>query len=300
MKVVFDQVLVLILFFALGWFLCKKNIIKDEQAGALSACVVYIFLPCTMLRTFLANFTARYLSEKYPLLLVGGAVIVGIILLSMVLSRRMPGDGYQQGIDEYILVSPSYAYIGYELCGALFGSVPLLDMIIFTIPSSLLYTYSIGYCRILGKKISLRYLINPIIFSIFIGAGLGLSGIEIPNAFSVLLDKAAGCTGPVGMIVAGTAMARYSFREIVKDKISYLLVAFRLVIIPASVALILRALRLDAYVRPAVLMLATPVGTNSVVFPRMIGMECKSAASALLLSHIACLATIPVLVSFFC
>ena len=57
MKAVFDQVLVLILFFALGWFLTGRGKIRDEQAGALSASVVYVFLPCTMLRTFAANET---------------------------------------------------------------------------------------------------------------------------------------------------------------------------------------------------------------------------------------------------
>ena len=44
-------------------------------------------------------------------------------------------------------------------------------------------------------------------------------------------------------------------------------------------------------------MLAMPVGTNTVIFPKMIDEECGTSASALFTSHILCLATIPLLVS---
>ena len=291
MKAVFDQVLVLILFFALGWFLTGRGMIRDEQAGALSASVVYVFLPCTMLRTFAANCTAAYLRERYAMLLVGAGVILLLIPGAMFVSRKMSRDRYTQGIFEYILVSPSYAYIGYELCRALFGEAHLMDMMVFTLPASILYTYSIGYCRIMDKPISL---------TICAGACIGVSGVKLPDAAVILLDKAAGCTGPVGMLAAGTAMARYRVREVLQDKLSGILVAFRLVIIPALAALVLRAVGLRDYVLPAVMMLSTPVGTNAVIFPRMIGGECRSAASALLLSHVFCLLTIPVMVSVFC
>ena len=300
MKAVFDQVLVLILFFALGWFLTGRGKIRDEQAGALSASVVYVFLPCTMLRTFAANCTAAYLRERYAMLLVGAGVILLLIPGAMFVSRKMSRDRYTQGIFEYILVSPSYAYIGYELCRALFGEAHLMDMMVFTIPASILYTYSIGYCRIMDKPISLKYLMNPIIWAICAGACIGVSGVKLPGAAVILLDKAAGCTGPVGMLAAGTAMARYRVREVLQDKLSGILVAFRLVIIPALAALVLRAVGLRDYVLPAVMMLSTPVGTNAVIFPRMIGGECRSAASALLLSHVFCLLTIPVMVTVFC
>ncbi len=296
MKAVFDQVLVLVLFFAGGWFLCKRKIIRDEQAGALSACVIYFFLPCTMLRTFAANFTVAYLTAKYPLILVGGGTIISIFLFSTVFSKKLSADRYQQGVYEYLLVCPSYAYIGYELCRSLYGELALLDLIVFTIPSSILYTYSVGYCKILNKPLSAKYLLNPTLLSIAAGAVIGLGDISLPSAAAVLVEKASACTGPVGMMAAGAAMARYSFADMLKDKTSYILVAFRLLIIPVSVALLLRLLRLDVFVQPALLMFAMPVGTNTVVFPKMIGAECKTSAAALLISHALCLFTVPLLV----
>ncbi len=298
MKAVFDQVLVLVLFFAGGWLLCKRNIIRDEQAGALSACVIYFFLPCTMLRTFAVNFTVEYLATKYSIIFVGSSVIILIFLFSTVFSKKLSDDRYQQGVYEYLLVCPSYAYIGYELCRSLYGDIALLDLIVFTIPSSILYTYSVGYCKILNKPLSEKYLLNPTILAIAAGSVIGLTGLRLPNAAMILVEKASSCAGPVGLMAAGAAMAKYSFAEMLKDKTSYILVAFRLLIIPASVALLLHLLHLDAYIQPAILMFAMPVGTNTVVFPKMIGEECKTSASALLISHVLCLCTIPLLVSF--
>lgn len=298
MKAVFDQVLVLVLFFAGGWLLCKRNIIRDEQAGALSACVIYFFLPCTMLRTFAVNFTVEYLTTKYSIIFVGSSVIILIFLFSTVFSKKLSDDRYQQGVYEYLLVCPSYAYIGYELCRSLYGDIALLDLIVFTIPSSILYTYSVGYCKILNKPLSAKYLLNPTILAIAAGSVIGLTGLRLPKAAMILVEKASSCAGPVGLMAAGAAMAKYSFAEMLKDKTSYILVAFRLLIIPASVALLLHLLHLDAYIQPAILMFAMPVGTNTVVFPKMIGEECKTSASALLISHVLCLCTIPLLVSF--
>lgn len=297
MKAVFDQVLVLVLFFFGGWTLCRRGIVRDTQAGALSACVIYFFLPCTMLRTFASNFTAEYLAAKYPILIVGSVMTVAIVLLSSPLSKRLTGEKYQQAVFEYLLVCPSYAYIGYELCRSLYGDIALLDLIVFTIPSSVLYTYSVGYCRILKKPLNAKYLLNPTIIAIVLGAVIGLTGAALPNAAAILAEKASACTAPVGMMTAGAAMARYSFREMLRDKTSYVLVAFRLLIIPAAAYFALRLLGLDEYIRPAILMLAMPVGTNTVVFPKMIDEECRTSASALLTSHILCLATIPLLVS---
>lgn len=296
MKAVFDQVFVLVLFFAGGWALCSRKIIRDEQAGALSACVIYFFLPCTMLRTFAANFTQAYLTEKFSLIFVGSSATVLIVLFSMAFSKKLSDDRYQQGVYEYLLVCPSYAYIGYELCRSLYGDLALLDLIVFSIPSSILYTYSVGYCKILNKPLNAKYLLNPTILAIAAGAAIGLTGIKLPNAAGILLEKAAACTAPVGMLTAGAAMAKYSLKEMLIDKTSYILVAFRLLIIPVSLCFILHVLSLDAYVQVAVLMFAMPVATNTVVFPKMIGAECETSASALLISHILCLFTIPLLV----
>lgn len=296
MKVVFDQVFVLIAFFVAGWFLCSKKIINNEHTSALSACVVYFFLPCTMLRTFAANFTVDYISTKYPIIIVGTIVIIFIFLFSSALSKILTKDTYQQSVFEYLLVCPSYTYIGYELCRSLYGDLALLDLIIFTIPLSVLYTYSIGYCKILNKPVSCKYLLNPTIISIIAGSIIGITGAHLPDAATILIDRAASCTGPIGLLAAGAAMARYPVSKMLTDKVSYILVAFRLVLIPLAVIAVLTLLNMDFYVKSALLMYAMPTGTNTVVFPRLIGKECESSAASFLISHILCLFTIPLLV----
>ena len=66
MFIVMQQVLLLILFALVGYTLCKMGKVKSEHTKLLSTLHVYVFLPCSVLNTYAANFTPTYIREKYP------------------------------------------------------------------------------------------------------------------------------------------------------------------------------------------------------------------------------------------
>ena len=65
---VFEQVLILVVFVAVGYFLSKIKIVNSENSKILSTLLVYVFLPCNLFKTFIRNFNKEYISDNYILL----------------------------------------------------------------------------------------------------------------------------------------------------------------------------------------------------------------------------------------
>ena len=75
--------------------------------------------------------------------------------------------------------------------------------------------------------------------------------------------------------------------------------ALRLIVIPVVIGGILLLLGQDAAVPTAVLMFAMPCGLNTIVFPKMVGEDCRVGASLAFLSNICACITIPLVFALF-
>ena len=94
MYIVMQQVLLLLLFAAVGYIMCKTGKANSGHTKLISALQVYVFLPCTVINTYSANFTIPYIREKYPLLLSSFVILAIMIVVSDLLSRVLAEKGY--------------------------------------------------------------------------------------------------------------------------------------------------------------------------------------------------------------
>ena len=169
-------------------------------------------------------------------------------------------------------------------------------MILFAMPFSC-FTYTAGYCMLTKRELSLKRLINPVMIAIFLGALFGLTGIKIPQLAETAVLKSSSCMAPVSMLLAGITISEYKIKELITDKNVYIACAFRLIIIPVTLLLVLRQLVPENIVRSAVLLTAMPCGLNTIIFPRLIGENCKTGAKLAFVSNILALATIPLIIN---
>ena len=98
------------------------------------------------------------------------------------------------------------------------------------------------------------------------------------------------------MLLAGITISDFPLDMLLKDKSAYLISAFRLVIIPMTLALVLSQFMSRDAVLVAVLLYACPCGLNTIVYPRLVGEDCRPGASMAMISTVAALATIPLCV----
>lgn len=298
MTVVFSQVLLLLIFAAIGYALSKARIVDASHSKLLSALVVYVFMPATVFKTFSNNFTVSYIREKYYYLLVGTVVLISVAVAAHFVSMLLSKDKYTQNVYKYSLTVPNSGYMGYALCEAVYGSATLLNVIIFALPVTV-YCYTVGYCILTKAKLELKRILNPPVIAILIGAVVGLTGLPLPDLFSDLLSKASGCMGPVCMLLTGMAVSEFKIPALLKNVNVYIVTALRLLVIPCLIALVLSLFCPKEAVIAVVMIYAMPCGLNTIVFPKLIGESCEKGAGLALISHILSCITIPLCIMFF-
>lgn len=312
MIAVFEQVLILLVFCVAGFGLTKAKIVDPSHSKTLSALEVYVFGPCLTFNNFAKNFTVEYLSDRYVLLIVSVILLVASYPFAKLLAKFFAEKNYDRSLYHYIMMVPNYGYIGYALCQGIYGDMGLLDMMIFALPMNV-YTNSIAYSTLTGGdgKLSFKRMFSPSVYATILGCIVGISGLQLPAVLTDITSKAAACMAPVSMLLTGIVISEYRLKELLLQKKSYGASFLRLLGIPALIFGILKltscgftllglpdvAASVVSVIPVAVITYCMPCGMNTIVFPKMVGEDCKIGASTVLISTVAALITIPLCVT---
>lgn len=320
MSTVFVQILLLLLFIFIGYILASSGKADKSHSKLLSVLGYYIFLPANVFKTFSNNFTVEYLTQKYPLILISAVFVIIMFLAGIPISRSLSKNPYHQAIYRYSLISSNYGYVGYTLAQALFGDLGLLNVMMFAVPLSI-YTYSIGYCSLTKNKLSLKKLMGPVNIALVAGALVGLARPYVVQFFTTyaagfvefvtpvgqpllklinsFLDKSQGAMGPISMLLTGMVISEYNVKDILCQRSVYIMAALRLILIPCGFCGLMLLLGLKEFVTPVLIMLALPCGLNTIVFPKLIGEDCKPGAALACVTSVLCCFTIPLCLWLF-
>ena len=296
MVLVFEQLFILYIFLFAGWLIGKIKKDKAPHADILSVLLVNLLLPCKVFNTFSKNFTVSYFKEKYSLLIASVILISVLLVLAFFLSKALTKKPYERKVYRYSFAITNYSYLGYVLIESVFGEATLTGFIFFGIPF-IIYTYTFGYALLTGGKKPLKRLLNPITVSIILGMIFGLAGISLPEVLSKAVSMASACVGPTSMLLTGITLSTFALGELLLDKKAYIFSALRLIIIPGMVYLVFRLLGINEVLPMALIITCMPCGLNTIVFPRLIGEDCKPGARLALISHVFALATLPLWLS---
>ena len=220
------------------------------------------------------------------------AVVMGIAWL---LARKLGRTDLERRTLIYAYTIPNYAYFGYPLIEVVFGSEFLAEVMVFTIPFAIL-TNTYGYwiltkgTQITAKKI----LTTPVVWAPFIGIFLGLTQLPLPGMVTNLLEKSAACMNPISMLLVGFALGNTKFLKLFTSGRAYFLSAIRMIGIPLIFfgLLMLTGMRGNFLMIP-LLVMAMPIGVNTVVFPESIGEDATDNARVLFISYIMALVLLP-------
>lgn len=298
MIVIFKQVAILFIFALIGYTLSKCKIISPSNTKFLSTLVVWVFLPATSFKSFATNFTVKYITEKYDIILTSAIGVVIISTLAFFLSKLLTRDKYRRSVYTYSLTVPNSGYMGIPLTQAIFGEAMLTNVLLFALPINI-YLYSIGYCSLTKAKLSFKKLINPPIIALALGSVFGLSGLALPEFLGDFLSTASAPMGPCTMLILGMTLSEYKFKKLLKPNMNYLVSIMRLVVIPAVAVVILKLFNLENVIMPALIVYSMPCGLNTVVFPKLVDEDCETGAALALISTALSMATIPLMLHFF-
>ena len=297
MGATFSQLAILFIFILCGFVLGRIKRIPREKSSVISALLVNVFLPAKIFLNFSEQCTLDYFSKSYPTLIVSTALLLLLVLFSLGLSRLLTKESYERKVYRYSFAISNYAYLGYVFVENTLGKDALTDMILFCIPFAF-YTYTFGYSLLSNQSSSWKKLINPMTVAIVFGMIFGISGLQLPDFLGKTLSYASATVGPLSMILTGLVISSFAFKELLPDIKTVIFSVVRLAVIPAllfGICLVADKLfTLPSAVYPAaVIMGCMPCGLNTIVFPSLVGEDCRIGARFVLLTHILSLATIP-------
>ncbi len=297
MKALFEQLFVLYLFIFLGWLLGKLRKDTAEKSNLLSYLLVNLFFPCKQFLNFANHFTVSYIRQNYITLFVSAGILLALVLMGNFLPRLLTKHSYERKVYKYNTAISNYAYFGYVLVEQVFGPAAMNNMMVFCIPISL-YCNTFGVSMLMDRKVSLKSLKSTITISIVLGIVWGLLQLPIPGAVQTVMKNASGCVGPVSMVLVGMVLSSFSAKDLCPNGSVVIFCMVRLLLVPLVVFSICKGLAcvmtLPEAVYPyAVIMACMPCGLNPVVFPKLIGQDCRLGAKLILLSSVLSCATIP-------
>ncbi len=311
---VFAQLISIFLMIGLGILARRLNIIDHRDTGRLARLLMLLFYPALIFSSITTNFSVSTLLDRWTLpvgtfLMMLLGLAIGLVTLRFI---PIPADGRRRAFLFQAAIN-NYAFLPLPLVSVYFGQAGVAKLIFSTLGSELA-VWTIGVMALTGHKItvgSLRHLLSaPLIAMAAAGltilfrdllantemaAGLLRSPYSgnLVAALLTGLDMFGGATIPLAMLVAGSRIAELRTHHLfTRDQVT--VTVLRLLLIPGTAILILTMLPLADDIRQILIIVAVmPGAIVSVLLSEIYNADTEFAASSILLTHLACLFTIP-------
>lgn len=290
--IVLRQILIMFVYMGIGALLFQKNLITKEGSKSLANLLLYVVLPCVVVKSFCVPQTEENLLGLV-VSLVGAAAI---LLLAMVVSHLVLG---KNPTDDFGAAFSNAGFMGFPLVAAVLGSGAIFYAAGFVaLLNALQWTY--GQTLLSGDKSMSSpkaVLKNPLVLSLAAGLLVFFLRVPVPAVCTDTLGAIAALNAPLAMMILGVYLAQTNFFSLFTDPHLYWVSAMRLVVIPLLTVLVLRLMPAQfAVVRSTLVIVAgAPIGSNVAVYAQKLGKDYGYAVKAVCLSTILSLVTMPLL-----
>ena len=298
-----QQILQLFLILLMGYAVVRCGLLKAEDSRVLSVIMVYLVLPCVVLKAFQIDDSPQLRQG----LVYAFALAVLLHLLFLALTAALKKPLRLNTIEGATVIYSNAAALVIPLVKALLGEEYVVYSCAFVIVQLvLLWTHCStslqGGGAIQWKKI----LLNVNLLSIVAGALLFFAHISLPEQLVSTLNTMGNMVGPLGMLLAGMAIAESPLKQLFCTRRYYLPVALRLLGYPLAALLVLRLLNAAAWVPSgrAILMTVylaaiTPACATLTSMAQLYHQDAAQSSALYVLSTLLSIVTMPVMIGLF-
>jgi len=308
-RLVLSNLTSLCLLMLIGYILRRAKIITDEVNTGLSAILLKVALPCTILMSMQRDFSVEMLTDG--LIVFGVAFVLHFLAagLGAGLTRLCKVSPTQRGLWLFALSFANVAYMGYPVIKAIYGDEALFYVAMNNVAFNLLFP-TLGYAIILYgaaktdkpaekarfSAVVKRLAVNEALVATVIGLTLFVASIRLPAPVGNALTMAGSLTTPVSMMIIGGLLAKNSFKLVFSDVKIYVLAAMRLFILPLAVWLILRPfIQNELMLGVMTYLVAMPAGAVLGIVSVQKGADGFTASKIVFMTTVLSLCTIPLL-----
>ena len=298
-----EQIVELFIMILMGFIIVKAGIVKDEDSKVLSKIVLYLIIPCVIIKAFQVDYTSKTVNGL--LLALAASVTLQIVLLGVisVMGRLFHLNEVEIASVYYSnsgnLIVPIVTFIlGQEwvLYGCVFMSVQLI----------FLWTH----CKkIISRESSYdwkKIVLNINMISIVVGVILFFTRIRLPLIINDTIGSVGNMIGPASMIVTGMLFAGMDLKKIFANRRLYFVSLLRMVVVPLIALLLIKLSHLAGIPQDApkimlivFLAVITPSASTVTQMCQVYGNDSKYASAINVITTLSAIVTMPVMVFLF-
>lgn len=287
----------ILLMLGIGFFLRKREIVTVEIRKGLSALLINVVLPCTVILSFMND---SILNSDLLMTCLLAVVISAIIQTVSIIASKFLFNRYEKmdaNVLTYGMIVSNSAFIGIPIIQSIYGSEAVMFASVFQIPIIVtMWTIGLALFKPIDHKHALKSVIrNPSVIAVLIGFIIMLTGIKFPIFITKTISSIASCTTAISMFVVGSILADIEWNNLLDKKVLFFC-SIRLIAYPFIVFIVLTFANAPTLIKAiAVIMTGMPAGSTAAILAEQYGCDAKFAAKLILVSTALSVITIPIL-----
>lgn len=284
----------MLLLIVIGAFIKKIGIISPTGQKNLNDLVIYLILPCNIVKSFLIDWDRDTLKQFALVLVISIALQAASVILGKLLYQKKE-LGHRMSL-QYGVICSNAGFLGNPVAEGVFGSIGLAMASIFLIPMRIMM-WSSGiaiYTRSTDWKGTLKKVAtHPCIIACFAGLILMLTQWPLPAVAEKTITTIGNCNTALSMMVIGMILADANLLALF-DKEVLIYSLLRLILMPAALYSVCLLFHVPALVTGVcVLLTGMPAGATTSILASKYHADELFATRLVVASTILSMVTIP-------
>ena len=264
-RIVFEQIVIMFLLMALGFFMFRRDILDNNMTKKLSTLLTTFVGPCCIIEAFQREFEPTMAAKLGISFLAAAAVlIISMVIANLVYPRNLPDR-------RNCIVLTNNGFMAIPLMTAMFGPLGVFlgaGHIVATVIVQ--WTYAAGQLDSNYRFTPKKVLTTPGVLAALFGLALFVSPVKLPETVFSAVTMMADVNTPLAMLILGSYLAQIDLKEMFLDKAVWKTTFIRMLVIPAITVAVLLPIPLDEATKIVLMVaIAAPTGIISAMFAQM-------------------------------
>ncbi len=285
---------------AVGFAAAKGGVLDEERSRAVNALLMNVLVPALIISGFTSGYDESKMRNLMLSLLLSCLGMGLSVLITNILIRRK--GSLQLGSERGNAAFPNVGFLGIPLVQALYGAEGVLYIAMYTTIYNMIQ-WSYGDMVISGKfskERLIKAMLSPMMVSSYVGLVIFFLHIPVPDVIAAPISSLGACCSVIPMLLIGSSLTRCDIRSIIKKARTYIVLATRLLIVPAAFILAIKFMDIQEIVKVSMLIpTACPPAAATTMICLREHMDDGYPSAVVGLGTILSVATIPLVVLIF-
>ena len=302
-NVIFNQVGVLAAVMLLGFVAVKAGYVKAEIKDSISTIIIKILLPCLII----SSISSKEINSDFlgDMAIVAGMSLFSIAILFLIgtlTAKIFKIPNKTSTLHKLLFSVGNVMFIGYPIITSAYGEDSFIYLMVYWLFNDF-FVWTLGiYMLTKNNQQSgnpLKKLLNPNTISFAAAIIMMIFGIKLPPIIDSAVYNTGQLTTYLSMIFIGMALATVDVKRVVRKWWVFIIVVFKLIIMPVVFILIFNALGIKELIYGVVVLAAAmPAQTVTTMLANEYKSDVEYGAVTLFVTTILSLGTLPLVCWF--